>query len=225
MLAENTLFETVVSERRSVRGYLDKRVPQEVLDKVFALAQRAPSNCNIQPWKVYVASGEVKDRLRAELVELVTTGAPKNPDFPYPGKFQGEYRKRQVDCAVELYNNMSIGRDDKDGRARAALRNYEFFDAPHVLWVGMHKNFGTTVALDVGMYLQTLMLSMTAHGIASCAQGALRYHPEAIKRAFDVPEDINILVGLSFGYEDTSVPANKTRIEREDISESVWFRG
>ena len=59
-----------VSTRRSVRGFLDKEVPQEVLDRIFEIAQQAPSNCNVQPWKAYVASGELKESLKKQNLRL-----------------------------------------------------------------------------------------------------------------------------------------------------------
>lgn len=216
-------LEAAIKTRRSVRGYLNKPVPQEVLERIFKLAQHAPSNCNIQPWKVWVASGELKDRLRQQLVEKVIGGVPFNADYEYPGKFDGEYRRRQVECAMELYDNMGIARTDKEGRMRASLRNFELFDAPHVCFIGMDKRFGASVALDVGMYAQSLMLAMTAHGVASCAQGALRYYPDLVRETFKIGDDTNILLGISFGYEDTEVPANNTRVGRDDISQSVVF--
>jgi len=61
-----------------------------------------------------------------------------------------------------MYSKMGIERDDHAGRARASLRNFELFDAPHVAFIGMDEKFGTTVAIDVGMYGQNLMLAMTA---------------------------------------------------------------
>ncbi|MGB3620230.1 MAG: nitroreductase [Ketobacter sp.] len=213
-----------VNQRRSVRGYLDKEVPAEVLESIFTLAQRAPSNCNIQPWKVYVASGELKNRLRDQMVDLVVKGVPFDSDYDYPDRFDGEYRKRQVECAVELYNHMGIGRGDKEGRMRATLRNFQMFDAPHVVFIGMDKLFGASVAIDVGMYIQTLMLSMTAHGVGSCAQGSMRYYPKLVREAFNLDDDTHILLGISFGYEDTSVAANKTWIDREPLSSTTQFK-
>ena len=88
----------------------------------------------------------------------------------------------------------------------------------------MHKDFGATVAIDVGMYVQSLMLAMTAHGIASCAQGSMRYYPDIVREEFPGNDDIRILCGLSFGYEDPDVPANATRTTRDDISECVTFK-
>ena len=64
MTAHDISLADAMIQRRSVRGFTDKPVPKEVLDAVFSLAQRSPSNCNIQPWKVWVASGAVRDALR-----------------------------------------------------------------------------------------------------------------------------------------------------------------
>lgn len=216
--------EEALMNRRSVRGFLERPVPPEILRKVFELAQRAPSNCNIQPWHVYVASGESRNRIREALIKNVTSGVAPNPDFAYPGKFEGVYRTRQVECAVALYNEMGIARDDSKGRLRASLRNFELFDAPHVAFLGMHRDFGVTVALDVGIYLQSLMLAMTAYGIASCPQGSMRSYPDIVRAEFGVPESIGILVGISFGYEDPTVPANRTRTTRAELGENVVFK-
>ncbi|HAB04613.1 MAG TPA: oxidoreductase [Alcanivorax sp.] len=225
MSAETQSLADALRSRRSVRGFLDKPVPEETLKAIFELAQLAPSNCNIQPWKVFVASGEVRDELRRRMVEKVTAGVPMEPDFePNAGKFSGVYRQRQVDCAVELYNNMGIARDDKPGRMRAQLRNFELFDAPHVVFIGMEREFGPTVALDVGMYIQSLMLAMTAHGVGSCAQGSMRYFPNDVREIFGEPASTAILVGISFGYEDPDVAANRTRVGRAPLADSVAFK-
>lgn len=217
-------LEQAILQRRSVRGFLPTPVPQAVLEQVFALAQQAPSNCNIQPWYSYVCSGATRDEMRQRMVDRVSKGAPMKPDYEHLLKFEGVYRQRQVDCAVELYNNMGIARDDHMGRMKATLRNFELFDAPHVVFIGMKREFGVTVALDVGMYIQTLMLVMTAHGIGSCAQGSMRYYPDDVREVFGLPEDIAIVLGISFGYEDAAVAANKTRVGRAPLGENVVFR-
>lgn len=220
---ETMSLENAITSRRSVRGYLDKEIPQATLESIFKLAQHAPSNCNIQPWKVYVASGALKTKLRDQMVERAMKGEAFCSDYDYPDTFEGDYRRRQVDCAVQLYDSMGIARNDKEGRMRASLRNFEMFDAPHACFIGMDKQFGSSVAIDVGMYIQNLMLSMTAHGVASCAQGCLRYYPDLVREAFNISEDTNILLGISFGYEDVDVPANNTRVGRDDISQNVVF--
>ncbi|MBW1762260.1 MAG: nitroreductase [Deltaproteobacteria bacterium] len=216
-------LDQTIRERRSVRGFLPRPVPRAVLEEVFGLAQHAPSNCNVQPWRVYVASGDALKTLREALVEAVTTG--DSPVMVAPiDEFRGGYRERQIACAVELYSKMGIARDDRVGRLEASLRNFRFFDAPHVAYICMAKSFGIGVALDVGMYVQTLMLAMQSRGVGSCAQASLRSYPDLVSEHLGIPDDEQILCGMSFGYEDTSVRANQTRQPRDPISSNVVFR-
>lgn len=220
---EMSLIEAIYT-RRSVRGFLDQPVPDEILRRIFTIAQQAPSNCNVQPWKVYVASGQLKDRLRQQMYDNTANGVPPNPDYEYRGDFENEYRKRQVECAVALYSEMGIERHDKEGRKYAVLRNFEFFDAPHIAFIGMDPAFGTTVAIDVGMWAQTLMLTMVAFGIHSCPMGTMRNYPDLVREAFGIDDGTKILFGISFGYEDQSVAANRTRTSRDPIADTVFFR-
>ncbi|MDT8428861.1 MAG: nitroreductase [Pseudomonadales bacterium] len=213
-----------INRRRSVRGFLDRPVPEEVLQRVFELAQLAPSNCNVQPWKVYVATGQLCDTLRKQMVQQVLDQVPPNPDYEYRGDFVNEYRRRQVDCAVALYTEMGIERGDKAGRERAVLRNFEFFDAPCIAFLGMSPDFGTTVAIDVGMYAQNLMLALVAYGLHSCSMGSMRNYPDLVRKAFNIEDGTRILFGMAIGYEDTSVPANRTRVGREPITANVLIR-
>ncbi|MGI9252036.1 MAG: nitroreductase [Pseudohongiellaceae bacterium] len=223
-ITSNMSLVDAINTRRSVRGYLNKEVPTDVLQQIFEIAQQAPSNCNVQPWKVYVASGALKDKLRQQMVERVKNGVSSNPDYDYRGDFKDEYRKRQVECAIALYSKMGIGRDDMAGRRRAVLRNFEFFDAPYIAFVGMNPEFGTTVAIDVGMYAQTLMLTMAAFGLHSCPMGTMRDYPDLVREAFHIQDNTKILFGISFGYEDPKVAANATRTTREPAAANVVFR-
>jgi nitroreductase len=216
-------LDKTIRERRSVRGFVpDRRVPQNVIREALELAQRAPSNCNVQPWRLFIASGFGCDRLRGALRQAVTAGVAPAPDDP-ADEFPGFYRRLQVDCAVALYKEMGIERHDQPGRLRALARNFEFFDAPHVAIVCMEKHFKLGVALDVGMYVQTLMLALWARGVASCAQASLRMYPVIIRRELGIPESLRIMCGVSFGYEDISVPANRSRQRREPIETNVTF--
>ena len=219
------LLEEAIRSRRSVRGFLPDPVPRHILDEVFELAQWSPSGTNIQPWQVCVASGDVRDALRDELVRRATSGEPGAQDHKDAGRLGEPWRERRRDCAKALYSAMDIAWEDKEGRGVAALRNFELFDAPHVAFLCMHEAFGMASAADVGMYAQTLMLALTAHGLASCAQGTMAHHPGLIREKFNLDPEIKVLFGISFGYEDTSVPANKARTTRAALSESVIFRG
>jgi nitroreductase len=217
-------FDDVVRARRSVRGFVRNRpVPQAVLLDALALARLAPSNCNVQPWRVYLASGNACERLRAALTAAVDAGEAPAPEDPID-TFVGDDRRRQIECARTLYGAMGIAREDAAGRARAMRRNYELFDAPHVAIVCMDAAFGVGVALDIGIYVQTLMLALTARGIASCPQASLRNYPAVVRRVLEIPNGLRILCGISIGYEDPAVAANRAQLPRESLEDSVVLR-
>lgn len=217
-------FEEAVVARRSVRGFLDKPVPQDVINHCFEVAARSPSGTNLQPWETCVASGATRDYLRKEFMERVSNGVKPNTDHKSDGKLAEHYKTRRRDCAKVLYRSMGVDWNDKPGRAKVAFRNFELFDAPHVAFFCIDEAFGVQSACDVGMYTQTLMLAMTANGLASCAQGTMRNYPDLVREVFDLPPEMKVLYGLSFGYEDTSMPVNTAVTDRASISENVRFR-
>lgn len=212
-----------ITQRRSVRAFLPREVPAELMREVFALAQRAPSNCNTQPWIVQVVSGRTRDALRQRLSQAGAEPSQYRPDFPYDGNYPGIYRDRQHDAAARLYAAMGIAREDRRARAFAGLRNFSFFDAPHAAFVFLSEPFGLREAVDCGMFGQTLMLALTAHGIASCAQAALSFHPQIVREVLGVPVEHRLLYGVSFGYEDTTAPANACRVPRAPLDDAVRF--
>lgn len=216
-------IDGAIRERRSVRGFLSREVPGETLHEVFELAQRTPSNCNVQPWVPHVVSGEALKRLRDELVQAGLDHVPPKPDWPADGRYPGVYRARQVDAAAKLYGAMGVERTDLVARHAAYVRNHAFFDAPHVVFIFMHQPFDTREATDLGMYAQTLMLVLTSRGIASCAQGALGLYPDIVRRHLGVADDCRLLFGISFGYEDPAVAANAARVGRAGLGEAVRF--
>ena len=88
----------------------------------------------------------------------------------------------------------------------------------------MDESFGLGRAWDVGMYAQTLMLAVTAYGLASCAQGTMAHHPELVRKAFDLGPEMKVLFGLSFGYEDTTMKVNSAHTQRAALEDTVTFK-
>jgi nitroreductase len=217
-------LEQVIRARRSVRGFIEKPVPKKIIKKAFELAQLSPSNSNIQPWRVFVASGKTRDVLRELMMSHVKNGFERISDFEYPDRFDGTYRKRQLDCATAMYGEMGIAREDKLGRSKALFRNFEFFDAPHVAFFCMEKSFPATVAADVGIYAQTLMLAFTSLGVSTCPMGALRYWTNVPREVFGFDQNLGVLFGMVFGYEDRSLPVNRLRMHRSPMEDCVTFK-
>jgi hypothetical protein len=124
-------FETAVMSRRSVRGFQDKEVPQDVLNKVFDIARWAPSGTNIQPWQTYVASGAVRDNLREQMMAAVRAGEKPNNDHKEPRKPIGPvWKDRRRECAAVLYRAMDISWDDKEARGAASFRTSSYLMHP-----------------------------------------------------------------------------------------------
>jgi nitroreductase len=215
-------FDETVRARRSVRAFRPDPVPRDVLEHVFSLANRAPSNCNTQPWHVVIASGASCERLRKQVLAACSQGR-FSMDFPYDGKYSGVFRERQFDAAEQLYGAMDIAREDKASRGAAFMRNFEFFGAPHVAFVFLPDWGGVREAADVGMYAQTLMLSLAAHGLASCPQTALSFAADLVRDELGIDPANKLLFGISFGYEDTTHPANRCRVGRAAVSEVARF--
>lgn len=216
------IFDQIVRDRRSIRGFLSTPVAAEVLERVFETAAFAPSNCNTQPWYSHVVSGEMRDRLSGIFMQTIGQGK-HSLDFPYEAKYDGIYRQRQLDVGLLLYKALGVTREDREGKRQAFLRNLEFFDAPHVVFIFMPEWCGIREACDVGMYAQTLMLAMRAHGIASCPQTILGYDADSVRRELEIDPDMKLLFGISFGYEDRSLPENRIIPDRATLDEHVKF--
>lgn len=215
-------FDRIVTTRRSVRAFRPDPVPDKLLERVFTLAGKSPSNCNVQPWITHVASGQALRNLRAELAHLSST-KDAAPEVPITEDYIEPYRRRRIDAAITLYNATGVTRDDSAGRSRLNLRNYEMFDAPHAAFFFMLRDFGMREAADLGIYAQTLMLALTAHGLGSCPQGTLSYYPDAVRRALGVSDDLICLFGLSFGYPDTGDATCNAITSRASLSDTVVF--
>ena len=215
-----SVLDDVVRARRSCRMFLpDKPVRRELLDEALALAMRAPSNSNTQPWHVLFATGDRRARLVEALLAAVDAAPPQLRSAGLPEKFA--YRRSQSGALV--YGAMGIARDDVQGRWAAQRRNWEFFRAPVAGVVCMHRDFGAVDALGVGMFLQTLLLALTERGIGSCVQVSIALYPEVLREQLPIPDDLTVLCGMSIGYPDPAFPANNLQIPRNPVTDNVVF--
>lgn len=213
-----------IANRRSTRAYLDRPVPQDIIREVLDIARLAPSNSNTQPWHIAIASGETRRQLQADIMAEIDSGKPPGPQWPAGGVgLAGAYKERQYDCAFTYYDALGISRDDKTERALTVLKNYEFFGAPHVAFISMPTTMNRANALDLGIFLQSIMLLFAERGIGCIPQGALAAFPEPVKKLCDIPEDNGIVVGISFGYPDESASINDVRQKRRALDDIASF--
>ncbi|MDB4348130.1 nitroreductase [bacterium] len=222
MTEQSEIFDRIVAGRRSLRAFLPQQADSATLEKVFSVAQQAPSNCNTQPWVTHVASGEKLESLRAEMPDRFMSGK-FTMDFPYDGAYEGVYKERQYGAAQALYDSVGIAREDKAGRHDQFMRNFTFFDAPHVAFLFLPEPFGLREAADLGMYAQSVMLTLTAHGMGSCPQTALSFQADYVREQLDIPSGNKLIFGISFGYPDLDAPANACSTDRAGVADAVTF--
>ena len=215
------VFLDVVSRRRSMRDFKSDPVPRELIESVFGTAQRAPSNCNTQPWFVHVVTGETLEQLRQELPAKFAAGEIAL-DFPYDGQYEGVYKERQYASAAALYDSLGIARDQKAERNAWFMRNFSFFDAPAVAFFTLPTGFGLREACDLGMFAQTVMLGLTAHGLGSCPQTALAFLANVIRPALSLGDHEQLMFGMSFGFP-TNTAVNEVTTERASLGDVVTF--
>ncbi len=216
------IFDEIVAARHSLRAFLPQAVEPDILATIFAVAQRAPSNCNSQPWITHVVSGAKLEILRSEMPQRFVAGNI-SMDFPYEGVYHGVYKERQYGAAQALYSAVKLAREDKAGRNVQFMRNFTFFDAPHVAFLFLPEPFGLREAADLGMYAQTLMLTLTAHGLGSCPQTALSFQAGFVREQLGLDASNKLLFGLSFGYPNWDAPANTCWTDRATGTDAVTF--
>jgi len=156
-------------------------------------------------------------------VEMCTSGQPNTGDFPFPREYRGVYLERRRESGFQLYNSLGIPRGDRNGYAKQALENFNFFGAPHVAIVHTDEALGVYGAIDCGGYVTSFMLAAQALGIATIPQAALAFHSEVVRRHFGLGEDRRVVCGISFGYPDRDHKANSYRTTRASVADTVKF--
>jgi nitroreductase len=183
----NQSVSKLLSARHSTRAFLKTSVPRAVLEKALAASQHAPSNSNLQPWRLKVVTGNALQRLTSELVSAVSSGTPSTVQ-PIPES----YRHYRSALGKQLYGpeGYDIPRADEERMREAQLRNYMFFDAPCAFIVCMERSLAQVDVLSIGMYLQALCLLLAEEGIATCVEVSVAGYPQ-VRTSISLPASLS----------------------------------
>jgi nitroreductase len=214
----------LLDERWTCRQFLPDQVPEQDIERLLTLAQRTPSWCNTQPWQVVVTSGEETERFKKGLAEHLLVH-PQAPDLAFPAAYAGVYQDRRRACGYQLYDSVGIAKEDGEQRLKQMLRNFELFDAPHVAIVTTEADLGVYGAVDCGLWVSTFLLGAQALGLGAAPQAALAGYSVFVREHFALPDNRQVVLGISFGYADTEHPINKFRTARAPITEVVTVLG
>ena len=220
-------FDDVVLGRRSIRGYLDKPVPRALIEDVLALAMRAPSSMNTQPWNFHVITGEPLARIRQGNTERTLAGEPDSREFRKGVPFAGVHRDRQVGVAKQLFGAMGIARDDVPARQDWVLRGFRQFDAPVCVIVTYDKelNGSDDTPFDCGAVTTALVNAAWSRGLGCVINSQGIMQSPVVREHAGIPDDQVIMKAVALGWPDEDFPANAVVSERKGVDEAARFVG
>jgi len=213
------LAQQILVTRSSKRDFLDRQIPEAIVDEIIETALSAPSASNTQPYKFAIATGSVRDEIATDLTAIFDAandikrsrssmkflrawikGVLPSYDINPVVNYSEELMNRKLSCGSQLYQNLGIERGDTKSRDQQLRKNFEFFGAPVVVFVFINRQSAVHSAFDAGMFMHSIMLSAMDYGLGTCAQGALAIWADPVKKHFEIDSDYKLICGLSMGY-------------------------
>jgi len=218
---------TAMQQRRSIRGFLDKPVPKELLEEIIALANRAPSSMNTQPWHLHVLTGEPLEKVRRGNTDRMLAGYPVSREIGNYAAYEGEHRARQIEIAVQLFEAMGIERHDKERRQDWVMRGFRQFDAPVSIAVCFDRDLldNTIAHFDSGAMTFGLVLAAWSKGLGAVINGQGIMQSPVLRDVANIPEDQVILTCVALGWPDEDFVANAVVSRRRPVEEVARFLG
>jgi nitroreductase len=212
-----------IKNRMSIRGFKADPVPQNVLKEVIETAQWSPSYKNTQPWEVVVLSGSKKKALSELMVGLLESGKENCPDIPAPKSWPAAEDARIADLFRKRKEVSGIDLSDPKVMVVAKKANFNFYKAPHAIYLFQDSSLSLWSLFDLGIFAQSLMLAAHAYGLGTVPQAFATDYAQDIKKFLDIPESKRLVLGISIGYPDMDSPANAFRTDRSETDEIVTW--
>jgi nitroreductase len=216
--------DQAIVTRRSVRRYLETPVPRATVEEILAVAARAPSGTNMQPWRAFVMTGAALAQFGATLEALALAGESGTPQYAYyPPTFREPYLGRRRSVGWALYGALGIEKGDKARMQAQHAKNFSFFKAPVGMIFTIDDDLELGSWLDYGMFLQNVMVAARARGLDTCPQAAFIVYHHEIRRLLGIPADQRIVSGMALGYRHPDAPEAQFETEREPVSGFTTF--
>ncbi len=224
---EQKIVDAAIRSRRSIRAFKPTPVAREDIEAILEVASRAPSGSNTQPWKVYVLTGEIRQRLSQRILDAYLDPAQvasHTEEYAYyPQQWVSPYVDRRRKVGWDLYGLLGLTRDDKAGMQAQHGRNYTFFDAPVGLIFTIDRVMEQGSWLDYGMFLQNVMVAARARGLDTCPQAAFTQFHRVIAEVLHIPDSEQLVCGMALGFADPERVENSLQTERASVAEFVRF--
>jgi len=214
-----------IESRRSIRAFKPEPVSREVLLKILAAANWSPSWADTQPWEVYVAGGEPLGRIRRRFLARFEDGVAPANDVQRPQEWPPGPKQRMLDFIDARCSAMGVALRGEAEREASMRRNFEFFGAPVVVYLCLHRDLTAWSYFDLGLYAQSLMLAAMEHSVGSVVAVNLTAYPDILREELGIPEDHTVLIGIALGYEDPEDVNNQVRSIRRPVEDAVVIKG
>lgn len=218
-------ISTAIMQRRATRAFHSDPVNDETVHAILDTARWAPSGVNTQPWQVAVLRDETRKQLTESLLAARRAGREPNPDYQYyPAKWVEPFRSRRKECGLRLYEALGVTKDDPDSREIAWRNNYSFFGAPVALCFFLPRGVATGSWLDMGMFLQNVMLAAMDHGLATCPQASIADYPDIVRDLLGLDDEPMLVCGMALGRADETKAVNRYRLPRAAVADFTrWY--
>lgn len=185
-----SFFLDIIKTRRSVRSYLDRPVPRDVLETIIDCARFSPTALGRQPWYFTVVTDRV---LLGEIVQEI------KKKIGLMLKCRPVLRLLYPDLGDKKF--LSIARNKVD-----SPEDNIFYNAPVVIFISTYRK-STHGLKDSFLAAQNIMLASHSLGLGTCVIG----FAEAINRSKSVynklrlPPGHRVHVTITLGYPKTTL--------------------
>ncbi|CAH1663265.1 nitroreductase [Chelatococcus asaccharovorans] len=219
------VIRAAIKSRRSVRAFTNEAPPRSVIQEILNVAARAPSASNTQPWMVHVLQGAARANLTAAIMQVRAAGGVQpEPDYQYhPECWPEPYLDRRRTVGWALYEAVGIAKGDRAASARWHDRNFDFFGAAVGLIFTVDRRLGLGSLIDIGLYMQNVMIMARALGYDTCAQAAFAHYSDVIRAELQIPDVQMVVCGMALGIADHDADANRFETDRAPLPEFVTF--
>ena len=217
--------DAILTSRFACREFCDAPVDRQTIEQILRVARYAPSGANIQPWHVYVLTGAVKHRVSAGLLQAHETSRDEHASEYkyYASDLPDRYLRRRQEFGRLFYGSLGINQADAEGRSRQTAKNYAFFGAPVGLIVTIDRRLEVGSWLDLGMFVQNVMLAAAGRGLQSCPQETFAKYHRILRPLLSIPAEQMVVCGMSVGK--ARVQSRDRLMPRADLDEFATFLG
>jgi nitroreductase len=131
------------------------------------------------------------------------------------------YAQRLDDMGQRRYGAIGVAHDDREARAQVRAGNWECWGATTALFCYLDQVMLPPQWMDVGMFLQAVMLLFRAEGVDTCTQIAWAEYHKTVAEIIEPPSKLVLACGMSIGYADPDVP--RPMMPRTPLAEAVSF--